>query len=118
MFNADVWLRGGEVGKLKAGFEPGIYHNKKREQYQWLAQTPVSESYTDKNKVNPSVADPDPKPDPDPHVFGSPGSGSVSQRNGSRSGSGSGSGSFYHQAKKVRKTLIPTALLLLLTFYR
>jgi hypothetical protein len=29
---------------------------------------------------------------------------------GSESGSGSGSGSFYHQAKKVRKTLIPTAL--------
>jgi hypothetical protein len=26
------------------------------------------------------------------------------------SGSGSGSGSFYHQAKIVRKTLIPTAL--------
>jgi hypothetical protein len=42
-----------------------------------------------------SVADPD--PNPDPHVFGPP-------------GSGSGSGSFYRQAKKVRKTLIPTAL--------
>ncbi len=42
--------------------------------------------------------------DPDPHVFGPPGSGSISQRYGS------GSGSFYHQAKKVRKTLIPTAL--------
>jgi hypothetical protein len=39
-----------------------------------------------------SVADPDP---PDPHVFGPP---------------GSGSGSFYHHAKIVRKTLIPTIL--------
>ncbi len=54
-----------------------------------------------------SVVDPNPDP-PDPHVFGPPGSGSISQRYGS--GSGSGSGSFYHQAKKVRKTLIPTAL--------
>jgi hypothetical protein len=50
-----------------------------------------------------SVADPDPDP-PDSHVFGPPGSvsGSISQRYGS--------GSFYHQAKIVRKTLIPTAL--------
>jgi hypothetical protein len=49
--------------------------------------------------MNPaSVADPDPNPDPpDPHVFGLP-------------ESGSGSGSFYHQAKIVRKTLIPTTL--------
>jgi hypothetical protein len=38
--------------------------------------------------------------DPDPYVLGPP--GSVSQRYGS------GSGSFYHQAKVVRKTLIPT----------
>ncbi len=40
--------------------------------------------------------------DPDPRVFGPPesGSGSTSQRYGS--------GSFYHQAKIVRKTLIPT----------
>ena len=45
-------------------------------------------------------ADPDPDP-PDPHVFGPP---------------GSGSGSFYHHAKIVRKTLIPTILLLFLTF--
>jgi hypothetical protein len=51
-----------------------------------------------------SVADPD--PDPDPRVFGPPGSGSgsTSQRYGS------GSGSFYHHAKIVRKTLIPTVL--------
>ncbi len=52
-----------------------------------------------------SVADPDPNPDPpDPHVFGPPGSGSgsTSQRYGS--------GSFYHHAKTVRKTLIPTIL--------
>ena len=40
-----------------------------------------------------SVADPDP---PEPHVFGPP-----------------GSGSFYHHAKIVRKTLIPTILWLL-----
>ncbi len=40
----------------------------------------------------------------DPYVFGPPGSGSFSQR------FGSGSRSFYHQAKIVRKTLIPTAL--------
>jgi hypothetical protein len=46
--------------------------------------------------VRSSVADPDPDPDPpDPHVFGTP---------------GSRSGSFYHQAKIVRKTLIPNAL--------
>ncbi len=53
-----------------------------------------------------SVADPD--PNPDPRVFGPPGSGS---------GSCSGSGSFYHHAKIIRKTLIPTFLLLFLTFY-
>jgi hypothetical protein len=57
--------------------------------------------------VQGSVAETDPNPDPDPqdpHVFGPPGSGSgsISQRYRS--------GSFYHQAKKVRKTLIPTAL--------
>ncbi len=50
---------------------------------------------------------PDPDP-PDPHVFGPPGSGSTSQRYGS--------GSFYHQAKIVRKPLIPTVLQLLLDF--
>jgi hypothetical protein len=47
-----------------------------------------------------SVADPDPNPDPDPpnpRVFGPP-------------GSGSGSASFYHHAKIVRKTLIPTIM--------
>ncbi len=50
-----------------------------------------------------SVADPDP---PDPHVFGPPGSGSgsTSQRYGS--------GSIYQHAKIVRKTLIPSILLL------
>ncbi len=49
-------------------------------------------------------------PDPDPHVFGPPeiGSSSISQIYGS--------GSFYHQAKKVRKTLIPTVFWLLLDF--
>jgi hypothetical protein len=40
--------------------------------------------------VMSSVPDPDP---PDPHVFGPP-----------------GSGSFYHQAKIVRKILIPIVL--------
>jgi hypothetical protein len=48
-----------------------------------------------------SVPDLDP---PDPYVFGPPGSVSTSQRYRS------GSGSFYHQAKIVRKTLIPTVL--------
>jgi hypothetical protein len=45
-----------------------------------------------------SVVDPDPIPDPnpsDPYFLGPP---------------GFGSGPFYHQAKIVRKTLIPTAL--------
>ncbi len=53
------------------------------------------------SNVKTSVADPDP---PDPHVFGpsGSGSGSTSQRYGS--------GSFYHHAKIVRKTLIPTVL--------
>jgi hypothetical protein len=45
------------------------------------------------------VADPDP---PDPHVFGPLGSGFISQEYGSRS--------FHHNAKVVRKTLIPTIL--------
>ncbi len=49
---------------------------------------------------------------PDAYVFGPPGSGSASQRYGS----GSGSRSFYHQAKIVRKTLIPTVLWLLFYF--
>jgi hypothetical protein len=44
-----------------------------------------------------SVPDPDP---PDPHVFGPP-----------------GSGSFYHHAKILRKTLIPSILWLFWTFY-
>ncbi len=56
-----------------------------------------------------SVADPDP---PDPRLFGPPGSGygSTCQRYGS------GSGSFYHHAKIVRKTLIPTILWLFWLF--
>ncbi len=64
-----------------------------------------------------SVVDPDLSDPSDPHVFGPPGSGSTSQRYGSGSGSGSGSRSFYHHAKIVRKTLIPTILWLFLTFY-
>jgi hypothetical protein len=57
-----------------------------------------------------SIPDPDPV-DPDPHVFGPPGSGSgsTSQRYGFRS--------FYHQAKRVRKTLIPTVCDLFWTFF-
>ncbi len=53
-------------------------------------------------RILSSVPDPNPDP-PDPHVFVSP-------------GSVSGSGSFYHQAKKVRKTLISFILWLLLDF--
>ncbi len=54
--------------------------------------------------------DPDLDP-PDPHVFGPPGSGSglINQRYGS--------GSFYHQAKIVRKPLIPTVLWHLFDFF-
>jgi hypothetical protein len=48
-------------------------------------------------QVTSSVMDPDPD-----LVFGPPGSESISQRYGP--------GSFYHQAKIVRKTLIPTVL--------
>jgi hypothetical protein len=60
-----------------------------------------------------TVADPDPNPDPSyPYVFGplGSGSGSISQRYWSRSGS------FYHQAKIVRKILIPTVVRLLFNF--
>jgi hypothetical protein len=69
--------------------------------YKYLVHWYLSESI-DRNSVA------DPNPDPDPHDFGphGSGSGSISQRYGS------GSGSFYHQAKKVRKTLISTAFLL------
>jgi hypothetical protein len=51
------------------------------------------------NVVDTSIANPDP---PDPHFFGPPGSGSISLRYGS--------GPFYHHAKIVRKSLIPTFL--------
>ncbi len=51
-------------------------------------------------------------PDLDPYVFWPPGSGSISRRYVI----GSGSGSFYHQAKIVSKTLIPTVLWLLYDF--
>jgi hypothetical protein len=72
---------------------------------------PIIFKKTSKTELLPvsSVADPDPNPvlrihiflgllDPDPETIGQ------------RYGSGSGSESFYHQAKKVRKTLISTAL--------
>jgi hypothetical protein len=62
----------------------------------------------DRNPIFTSAVDPDPY---DPYVFGPPGSGSgsVSQRNGS--------GSFYHQAKIVRITLIPTVCSVLCPIY-
>jgi hypothetical protein len=49
----------------------------------------------------------------DPYVFGPPGSGTIS------TGSRSGTGSFYHQAKIVRETSIPTVLFcdFFMTFY-
>jgi hypothetical protein len=46
----------------------------------------------------------------DPDVFGHPGSGFISSRYGSGYKTETGPGSFYHQAKIVRKALIPTAL--------
>ncbi len=49
--------------------------------------TVAEQRQTNKLLVTASVGN------PDPYVFGPP---------------GSGSGSFYHQEKKVRKTLIPT----------
>jgi hypothetical protein len=53
----------------------------------------------------------DQDPDPlNPYVFGPPGSGSGSIN----TRYGSGSGSFCQQAKTVRKSLIPTVLLILL----
>jgi hypothetical protein len=55
------------------------------------------------------TSDADPNPDTDPsdlYVFWPPGSGSGS----SSQRYGFGSGSFYHQAKIVRKTLIPPVL--------
>ncbi len=61
--------------------------------------------------VTNSVADPDPS---DPYVFGPPGSGSVSQMYGN--GFSSKFLTVYHQAKIVRKTWIPTVLLLLFDF--
>ncbi len=61
---------------------------------QWVS----SRHLTTWDMVIVSVPDPDP---PDPHVFGPP---------------ESGSGSFYHQAKIVSKTLIPTVLWLFLDF--
>jgi hypothetical protein len=51
-----------------------------------------------RTSIESNVPDLDPNPDPNPHV-GPP-----------------GSGSFYHQAKIVRKTLIPTILRLPLDF--
>jgi hypothetical protein len=68
----------------------------------WLQQLPLTERL--RLSVNMSleiyqnktgVADTD--PNPDPYVFGPLGSGSDS-----------GSGTFYHHAKILRKTLIPT----------
>ncbi len=65
---------------------------------QWVTINCIQKQKNKRRNVTPS----------DPYVFGPPGSGSesVSQRYGS--------GSFYHQAKIVRKTLIPTVLWLLI----
>jgi hypothetical protein len=51
-------------------------------------------------KLMPSIINSGPDPNPDPHFFGPSGSGSIPLT----------SGSFYHNAKIVRKTLIPTIL--------
>jgi hypothetical protein len=72
-----------------------------------ISRGPPYRTFGDFVTILTSVADPDPS---DPFDFGPPGSGSISQRHGSRSES------FHHQAKIVRKTLIPTALLLLFDF--
>ncbi len=76
-------------------------------QVSWLCPRPGrlkygwrSASRLHTTKLVNSVAGPNPDPS-DPYVFGP---------------SGSGSGSFYHQAKVVRKTCIPTVLLLLFDF--
>ncbi len=53
-----------------------------------------------------SVADPDPQ---DPYAFGPSGSGYISQRY-TDPDPAQDPGCFYHQAKIVRKTLIPTVL--------
>jgi hypothetical protein len=74
-----------------------------------------SKSNDQTRTVDGNVADPNPDLDSsDPNVCGPPGSrtGSISERHGA----GSVSGSFYHLAKIVKKTLIPTVLLLLFDF--
>jgi hypothetical protein len=58
------------------------------------AMTPGAAATANKQKISHC----DSFADPDPYVFGPPGSGSISAMYRS------GSGSFYHQAKKVRKT--------------
>ncbi len=77
----------------------------------YTPQLPSADTHTESDNVNlgfytyyctyslTSVADSDPDPS-DPYVFRPP-----------------GSGSFYHKAKIVRTTLIPTVLLLLFPFY-
>jgi hypothetical protein len=69
-----------------------IFLSKHMETLEFIAVKKIAEKL-----LFSSVPDPDP---PDPHVLEPSGSGSISQR--------CGSGSFYHQAKVVRKTLIPT----------
>ncbi len=72
-----------------------------------------SKSNDEARTVDGNVANPN-LDSSDPNVCGPPGSrsGSISERHGA----GSVSGSFYHLAKIVRKTLIPTVLLLLFDF--
>jgi hypothetical protein len=66
-------------------------HNKNRPREQGLYSAQNDEYNQSNTAAHGTDADPDPDPD-------------------SGSGSGSGSRSFYHQAKLVRKTLIPTFL--------
>ncbi len=90
MFVSDAERRGGERELLAATVRkmPRVLH---RRSQPWTSGISVQGL----RDVKSNVAD----PDPDLHVFGPHGSGS-----------GSASGSFYHHAKIVRKTLIPTIL--------
>jgi hypothetical protein len=72
-----------------------------RKDYSGLYQAKSSRLDRIRLSLKPVFADPNPESS-DPYVFKSLGSGSISQRHGS--------GSFYHQAKVVFKTLIPTVL--------
>jgi hypothetical protein len=68
------------------GTQPNLFRH--------LAQSYPSQAEPSK-KSQDKISVADPNLNPDPYVFGL---------------TGSGSGSFFHQAKIVRKTLIPTVL--------